>query len=139
LQTSAAVEVKVAADLDELAIADRVIIDGFPVVPNPQGPILPQSVLQQPEWKVWLAYRDEVPAAAAYTYDDGVAVGVYMLATLPEHRSAGLGRAIMAAAINAHPNRLIALVATDAGAPLYRSQGFVEVSTATWYIRAVID
>jgi len=41
--------------------------------------------------------------------------------------------------IAAHPNRAIALVATDAGAPLYRSQDFVEVSAATWYIRAVID
>jgi GNAT superfamily N-acetyltransferase len=100
---------------------------------------LPESVLLQREWKVWLAHHDGVPAAAGYTYGDGHSAGGYLLATLPEHRSAGLGRAIMTAAIAAHPKQHIALEATDAGAPLYRSFNFVEVATATWYIRAIVD
>ena len=133
------VKVTPVGDPTALADAERIIVAGFPVVPNPGSPILPQSVLLQPEWKVWLAHHNGVPAAAGYTYDDGVAAGVYLLATLPEHRSAGLGRAIMTAAIAAHPNRHIALVATEAGVPLYRSLDFVEVATATWYIRAIVD
>jgi GNAT superfamily N-acetyltransferase len=139
LTAPATAPVSRAVDAAALADAERIIVDGFPVVPNPPSPILPQSVLLQPEWKVWLAHHDGVPAAAGYTYDNGVSAGVYLLATLPEHRSAGLGRAIMTAAIAAHPNRHIALVATDAGAPLYRSLSFVEVATATWYIRAIVD
>ncbi|GIH04188.1 hypothetical protein Rhe02_22550 [Rhizocola hellebori] len=134
-----AITVTQAADPAALAEAERIIVAGFPVVPNPRSPLLPQSVLQQPQWKVWLAHRDGVAAAAGYTYDDGTAAGVYLLATLPEHRSAGLGRAMMTTAIAAHPNRHIALVATTAGEPLYLSLGFVKVSTATWYIRAIVD
>ncbi|HCT78218.1 MAG TPA: hypothetical protein DGG94_10845 [Micromonosporaceae bacterium] len=126
-----------AADVAALAVANRVIAEGFPVESSDE--VIPEHVLDLPEWQVWLAYRDGFPAAAGYTYDDGTAVGVYLLATLPEHRSAGLGRAIMTTAVAAHPARLAALVATDAGAPLYRSLGFAEVATSTWYTRSPVD
>jgi hypothetical protein len=54
---------------------------------------------------------------------------------LPEHRSAGLGRGIMTTAVAAYPSRVFALVATDAGRPLYESLGFRAVATVTWHIR----
>ena len=66
-------------------------------------------------------------------YDDGAAIGVYWLATLPRHRRCGLGRAVMSAALSACPDRAAALVATAAGEPLYHSLGFQAVSTAAWY------
>ena len=72
-------------------------------------------------------------AAACCTYDDGAALGVYWLAALPEHRSAGLGRAVMCAALTAGPGRPVVLVATAAGVPLYSSLGFATVSEAAWY------
>ena len=58
---------------------------------------------------------------------------MYWLAALPEHRSAGLGRAVMCAALTASPGRPVVLVATAAGAPLYSSLGFAVVSEAAWY------
>jgi len=82
---------------------------------------------------VWLARRDGEPAAACCTYDDGAALGVYWLATLPQHRSHGLGRAIMSAALTTCAGRPAALVATAAGEPLYASLGFQTVSEAAWY------
>ncbi len=133
------VAITTATDTDTLAIAEQTIVDGFPVNPAPTSPLLQPAVLHLPAWKVWLATRHGQPAAAGYTYDDGTAVGVYLLATLPQHRSAGLGRALMTTVLAHYPKRQIALVATEAGAPLYRSLGFAEVSKATWYIRAVID
>lgn len=129
-------------DPDELAEAERVIVEGFPQKayhPWRRGVALPERLLGVPGWTVWLARRDAAAAAAGFTYDDGTAVGVYWLATLPEHRSAGLARAIMTASLAAHPDRTATLVATAAGEPLYKSLGFVTVSTAAWYFRVPKD
>jgi GNAT superfamily N-acetyltransferase len=124
-------------DADDLAEAERVIVDGFPQrmhQPWTRGRSLPPRLLEVPGWTAWLARRDGEPAAAGFTYDDGKAVGVYWLATLPEHRSRGLARAIMTRALAAHPARTATLVATEAGEPLYHSLGFVTVSTSAWYM-----
>jgi GNAT superfamily N-acetyltransferase len=130
------VRVMQAADPGTLAQAERVIVDGFPqraLQPYRPGRSLPPLVLAVPGWRTWLAYRDGEPAAACCTYDDGAAVGVYWLATLPRHRSRGLGRAIMSAALGAVPGRPAALVATAAGEPLYAALGFQAMSDAAWY------
>ena len=132
------VRVTEARDAEELAVAERTIVDGFPLrayQPYERGSALPPRLLGLPGWRVWLAHRHERPAAAAYTYDDGTAVGVYWLATLPEHRSAGLGRAIMTTAVAAYPTRTFTLAATEAGRPLYESLGFRAAATATWHFR----
>ena len=121
---------------EALVQAERVIVDGFPrpaLQPYRPGRMLPPWVLTTPGWRIWLAYRHGRPAAACCTYDDGTALGVYWLAALPEHRSAGLGRAIMCAALAASPGRPAVLVATPAGVPLYTSLGFVSVAEASWY------
>jgi GNAT superfamily N-acetyltransferase len=130
------VRVVPATDAGALAQAERVIVDGFPqraLQPYRPGRSLPPLVLTVPGWRTWLAYRVGEPAAACCTYDDGAALGVYWLATRPEHRSHGLGRAVMSAALAACPGRPAALTATTAGAPLYSSLGFQAVSEAAWY------
>jgi GNAT superfamily N-acetyltransferase len=130
------VRVVQAADPGTLARAERVIVDGFPqraLQPYRPGRMLPPLVLAVPGWRTWLAYRGGEPAAACCTYDDGAALGVYWLATLPPHRACGLGRAIMSAALAASPGRPVALVATTAGEPLYSALGFQIVSEAAWY------
>lgn len=121
---------------EALVQAERVIVDGFPrpaLQPYRPGRMLPPWVLTTPGWRTWLAYRHGRPAAACCTYDDGAALGVYWLAALPEHRSAGLGRAIMCAALAACPDRPAVLVATAVGVPLYSSLGFAAVAEAAWY------
>jgi GNAT superfamily N-acetyltransferase len=128
--------VVLVAGQEALVQAERVIVDGFPrpaLQPYRPGRMLPPQVLSTPGWRTWLAYRHGRPAAACCTYDDGAALGVYWLAALPEHRSAGLGRAVMHAALTASPGRPVVLVATAAGAPLYSSLGFAVVSEAAWY------
>jgi len=133
-----AVRVIEVRDPDTLAEAERVMVDGFPFPryqPWVRAQALPPRVLALPGWQVWLAYLGGAPAAAAYTYDDGHATGVYWLATLPEHRSRGLARAVLTAAIAARPDQEFTLVATEAGRPLYESLGFATVATATWHTR----
>ena len=119
-----------------LGQAEKVIVDGFPqpaLQPYRPGRSLPPALHTVPGWRVWLAYHEGEPAAACCTYDDGTAVGVYWLATLRQHRSRGLGRAVMTAALTATQDRPATLVATAAGQPLYSSLGFHPVSTAAWY------
>jgi GNAT superfamily N-acetyltransferase len=125
-----------ATTRDTLTHAERVIVDGFPqpaLQPYRPGRSIPPLVLTVPGWRTWLAYDGGEPAAACCTFDDGRALGIYWLATLPEHRSRGLGRAVMIAALNHSPGLPAVLVATAAGEPLYTSLGFQPVSTAAWY------
>jgi GNAT superfamily N-acetyltransferase len=128
--------VALVTDHEALVQAERVIVDGFPrpaLQPYRPGRMLPPWVLTTPGWRIWLAYRHGRPGAACCTFDDGTALGVYWLAALPEHRSAGLGRAIMYTALAACPDRPAVLVATAVGVPLYSSLGFAAVAEAVWY------
>jgi GNAT superfamily N-acetyltransferase len=132
----ARVRVVPAADREALAQAERVIVDGFPrraLQPFRPECMLPPLVLTIPGWRTWLAYHDGEPAAECCTFDDGAALGVNWLATLPEHRFHGLGRAVMCAALGDSAQRPAVLVATAAGEPLYSSLGFRTVTEAAWY------
>lgn len=48
------------SDPDELAVAEHIIVEGFPVsalLPWRRGEALPMHLLEVPGWTVWLAYR----------------------------------------------------------------------------------
>jgi ribosomal protein S18 acetylase RimI-like enzyme len=133
---AARVHVVQAADGQTLAQAERVIVDGFPrraLQPFRPGRMLPPLVLTIPGWQTWLAYHDGEPAAACCTFDDGAALGINWLAALPQHRSHGLGRAVLCAALGLFAQRPAVLVATKAGVSLYSSLGFRTVTEAAWY------
>jgi GNAT superfamily N-acetyltransferase len=127
----ASVRVSEVHTQEELTSVERVIVDGFPL----PGQSLDPALLGRPGWRFWLGRCDGAPAAAAYTFDDGTAVGVYWLATLPEHRSRGAGRAVLATAVAAAPGRHVTLIATEAGRPLYESAGFQTAGRSAWHTR----
>lgn len=125
-----------ARDPDTLAEAERVVIEVFPMparMPVMRGVMLPPSLLGTAGHRVWLARVDGRPAGACVSYDDGASVGIYSVATLPEYRSRGVGRAVVGAALDAHPERVAVLVATLLGEPLYRRLGFVEQGVSRWW------
>jgi GNAT superfamily N-acetyltransferase len=133
---SAQVLVVPVLDRATLVDAEQILMAIFPpptTTESLRGRIQPPRVLDIPEWRVWLAYHAGVPAGAAYTYHDGASLGVYQVATLPEHRRQGVGRAIMAAILNAYPDELMTLTATDQGRPLYEALGFEACSRAIWW------
>jgi GNAT superfamily N-acetyltransferase len=124
------------ADPHTLIDAERILMAIFPPPPSPvnlRGRIQPARVLELPGWQVWLAYREGVPAGAAYTYDDGSSVGVYQVGTLAEHRGYGVGRAIMTAILRAYPDAVVTLTATERGRALYERLGFEAASDAIWW------
>lgn len=120
----------------ELADLERVVVDGFPLEahqPWRQGALLPPAMLAESGYRAWLGRVNGEPAGACMTYDDGETVGVYWVATLPDHRSMGLGRAVLTAALAAQPGRTFTLVATLLGEPLYRQLGFVGCGATRWW------
>jgi GNAT superfamily N-acetyltransferase len=130
------VHVAMVTTVEHLMTAERILISVFPPAPtreDPRGRVQPARVLGIGGWRVWLGYRDGVPAGAAYTYHDGASVGVYQVGTLPEHRGHRVARAIVSAIVRAYPGEAVTLTATDQGRPLYEALGFDPVSSAIWW------
>ncbi|GAA5189062.1 hypothetical protein GCM10023322_41140 [Rugosimonospora acidiphila] len=129
--------VEIVGDPDTLGAAEQIIAAVFPparLEPEMLGRTMPPRVLGIPGWQVWLGRRADVPAGAAYTYHDGTSLGVYQVATLPEHRHYGVARALMESILSAHPDVAVTLTATEQGRPLYESLGFHAVSEAVWWV-----
>jgi GNAT superfamily N-acetyltransferase len=130
--------VTAASDTDTLVAAERVMVESYPLPalqPFSPGAALPPRVLRTPGWGVWLARRAGAPVSACFGYDDGETLGLYWLATAEEARGAGMGRAVMAAALGAHPGRGAVLVSTEASAGLYRRLGFRDTGVGRMHVR----
>jgi GNAT superfamily N-acetyltransferase len=131
-----AMHVAMVTSIEHLMAAERILISIFPPAPtgqDPRGRVQPARVLGIEGWRVWLAYRDGVPAGAAYTYHDDASVGLYQVGTLPEHRGHGVARALVSAIVRAYPGDAVTLTSTDQGRPLYEALGFHPVSSAVWW------
>lgn len=84
----------------------------------------------------WIARLDGVPVAAAALFDAAGVAGIYNVATVPEARGRGIGRAVTATAIQegvARGHRVAVLGASELGYPVYRRLGFREVSRLRSY------
>ena len=130
------IRVTPVVDARALALAEQILIAVFPPPATPEaarGRVQPSRVLDIAGWRVWLACRRGVPAGAAYTFHDGTSVGVYQLATLPEHRGHGVARVIMTEILRAYPDLPVNLSATEQGRPLYSAMGFAALSEAGWW------
>lgn len=132
----AALVVAEAVAEDDAAAVERVVVEGFPRpehLPLRRGRMFPAPVERMAGRRSWLARRAGEPAGACVSWDDGTAVGLYWVAVLPEHRSYGVARSVLEAALRAHPGRPATLTATLLGEPLYKKLGFVEQAVSTWW------
>ncbi|MFI9007566.1 GNAT family N-acetyltransferase [Actinosynnema sp. NPDC053489] len=125
-------DVRPARTAEEWAAAERVVVDGFPLQGFPTGNALPLALRRHGGFHLRTARRDGVVAGACLAVESAGAVGAYWVTTLPEHRSRGVGRALMSGVVNDSPVP-VTLTATRAGRPLYESLGFSVVARATWW------
>ncbi|SCG68001.1 Acetyltransferase (GNAT) domain-containing protein [Micromonospora echinaurantiaca] len=122
-------------DPERLATVERVVVSGFPLSrlqPYRPGEAFPVALLDRPGVRFLLAEVDGVPAGACLTVRAEVA-GLYWMTTLPEHRSRGVGRALLHAVLAELAGSPVTLTASRAGRPLYDSLGFRPVGRATWW------
>ncbi|WP_163509178.1 GNAT family N-acetyltransferase [Fodinicola acaciae] len=127
-------EVTKVESVDQLELAERMIVHGFSLEqfqPYEPGEVFPKSLLDRPEFEVFLAGE----AGACIAVHSGDASGVYYVTTMPEHRSRGIGRALMHAML-ARTELPMTLTASTSGRPLYDSLGFRTVNLSTWWSRA---
>lgn len=85
----------------------------------------------------WVGYVDEEPVSTAATVMGGGAVGVYNVATMPEHQKRGYGEAVMRHAVaeaqRRHGIERTILQSTPAGHRLYERMGFRTVTSVAVY------
>lgn len=136
----AGVEVVEVHDAEELAVAERVLVSGYPMPdlePLSPGDLLGPSILG-PDTRVWLARVDGTPAAVAAAHLHAGVTLVEYVATLPAARGRGAGSAATWAATLAEPDRPAMLIASDDGRPVYEAMGYVAIERwAAWLRRAV--
>ena len=131
------VEVVEVHDPRELAVAERVLVDGYPM-PDLEhlrpGDLLGPTILS-PETRVWIARVDGTPAAVAAAHLHAGVTLVEYVATLPAARGRGAGSAVTWAATLADPARPAMLIASDDGRPVYEAMGYVAIERWTAWLR----
>ncbi|WP_214367654.1 GNAT family N-acetyltransferase [Pseudonocardia sp. H11422] len=131
------VEVREVRDATGLALAERVLVEGYPMPelePLTTGDLLGPSLLR-PATRVWLAFVDGDPAAVAAAHLHSGVTLVEYVATLPAARGRGAGAAVTWAAALADPARPAVLIASDDGRPVYERMGYTAVERWTAWLR----
>jgi hypothetical protein len=131
------VEVREVTDASELATAERVLVQGYPMPelePLETGNLLAPGILDGPT-RVWLGYVEGEPAAVAAAHVAAQAVLVEYVAALPNARGRGVGSAVTWAATLAEPTLPAMLLASDDGRPVYERMGYLAVERWTAWLR----
>lgn len=132
-----AAEVREVTDAEGLAVAERVLVEGYPLPemqPLTPGSLLGPSLLDGTT-RVWLAYDRGEAVAVAAAHSHGGATLVEYVATLPSARGRGVGAAVTWAATTSEPDQPAVLIASDDGRPVYERLGYVAVERWTAWLR----
>ena len=92
----------------------------------------------EPPLRLYQAREDGEPASVLGTIDDGDDCGVYLVATLKEHRGQGLARRLLHAALAEARDRGLrtsTLQATKLGHPVYERLGYEAICTLQMWER----
>ena len=135
--SSRAVDVREVHDAGDLAVAERILVDGYPMPelqPLTPGDLLAPAILGGAT-RVWIASVDGEPAAVAAGHRHGGATLVEFVATLPQARGRGAGAAATWAATLSEPDQPAVLMASDDGRPVYERMGYVALERWTVWLR----
>jgi ribosomal protein S18 acetylase RimI-like enzyme len=120
-------ELRRVLDADTARDWESTLVRGYPLAeldPGNAG-LLPVGALDAPRWQHWVGYLDGAPIATASAIVGDHHVDVEFIATLPEARGRGVGRAATAAATLAELDRPAMLIASDDGRPVYERLGYL--------------
>lgn len=128
------VEVREVEDAAGMAVAERVLLEGYPMPGTVPGSVLVTALLDGPT-RVWVGYVDGEPVSVAAAHVAAGATLVEYVAALPAARGRGAGAAVTWAATLADPEAPAVLVASDDGRPTYERMGYVPVERWTAWLR----
>ncbi|WP_410568145.1 GNAT family N-acetyltransferase [Amycolatopsis sp. cmx-4-61] len=117
-----------------LAGAEDLVVHAFPLEeyqPYRPGTVFPPELLG----RATAFFRKDTRGACLTMAHGGVGGvgGAYWVTTRPEHRSQGIGRALMHAVLRHFDDVPVTLTASRAGRPLYEKLGFVTLGDAAWW------
>jgi len=120
-----------------VAAFEEVLVNGFPLdelLPHQPGRLLDERILAG-GFRAWVGRVDgrAVTASASHLY--GGVTMVDWVATLPDARGRGYGRAMTQVAALCEPDQHALLNASDAGRPVYERMGFLTLSRFTLWHR----
>jgi hypothetical protein len=133
------VNVRRAASADDLALVERIVIDGYPVpeldgLPANRvlGPALLGSAVRH-----WIGYLDSTPIAAAASHAAHGVVNLCLAATLPAGRRRGVWHALVAARCASTPDLPAVAFTSDYSRPGFLRMGFLPITRFTlWAVAA---
>jgi hypothetical protein len=131
------VDVAEVRDADGLAVAERVLVEGYPMPemqPLMPGDLLGPAILDG-RTRVWVARVNGEPAAVAAAHLHAGVTMVEYVAALPRARGRGAGGAVTWAATLADPDRPAVLLASDDGRPVYERMGYQAVERWSLWLR----
>ncbi len=131
------VDVREVTDADGLAVAERVLVEGYPMPelePVRRGELLGPRILDGPT-RVWLAYVEGSPVAVAAAHTHSAITLVEYVAALPAARGRGAGSAVTWAATLAEPDLPAVLIASDEGRPVYERMGYRAIERWSAWLR----
>jgi ribosomal protein S18 acetylase RimI-like enzyme len=125
-------EVTRVRDRDQLDVAAAVAASGFEAPSGALAPLYSPNIAAIPGVSIYLAEAEGRPVSTATAWLGDGGIGIFNVATPPEFRGRGYGRAITAKAVQAGFDDgadLAWLQASPLGEPVYRAMGFREVDT----------
>ncbi len=130
-------DVRRATTAAELADAERVLVEGFPL---PElADLAPGGFYgeryAEGETTVLVAYDGDRPVATAAAHPAAGVTVVENVAVLASARGRGAGAAITWAATTAWPDQPAMLIASDAGQPVYERLGYLRLLRLTCWLR----
>ena len=134
---STGLDVRWVSNVDELAGAERVLVDGYPMPelrPFSPGRLYAPALLAT-DTRIAVAYLDGSPIATATAHSGHGITLVEGVAVMPAARGKGAGAAVTAAATTAYPDQSAVLLASDDGQPVYESLGYLRLERWTVWLR----
>jgi len=121
-------------DAEALALAERVLVAGYPMPGSAPGSVLRPGLLDGTT-RVWLGYVQGEPVSVAAAHQAAGATLVEYVAALPAARGRGAGAAVTWAATLADPGAPAFLVSSDDGRPTYERMGYLALERWTGWLR----
>ncbi|MGH8991793.1 MAG: hypothetical protein ACRDYV_03650 [Acidimicrobiia bacterium] len=131
------VEVRVAGDAGDLAVAERVAIEGYPMpeAGGEPGALLPPALLETGV-RVRLGLCDGEPSAVGNSYVGLGVVNLCLGATLPAARRRGVWEALVWARVNDAPDQPAVAYTSDHSRPGFIRMGFLPITRFTLWARS---
>ena len=121
-------------DDDDLALAEQVLIEGYPMPGSTPGSVLRPGLLDGTT-RVWLGYADGEPVSVAAAHQTAGTTLVEYVAARSVARGRGAGAAVTWAATLADPGASAVLVASDDGRPMYERMGYLPLERWSAWLR----